>query len=56
MTNSSVYISYSRIAQQSHAVSQMHWFKDSGGNTTLADVQQMFLMLRKRGLRLHYWP
>ena len=31
------------------------WFgKDL--TTNLADVQQLFLSFRSRGLRLHYWP
>jgi hypothetical protein len=34
----------------------LYWFKKSGLGTTLADVQQLFLEFRSRGMRLHYWP
>jgi hypothetical protein len=32
------------------------WFGESGGKTHWIDVLELFYGLRKRGLRIHYWP
>ena len=32
------------------------WFVNSGGKKTWQDVMDLFQSLRRRGLRLHYWP
>ena len=47
---------YRRLTSGAACVQMLYWFKKSGLGTTLADVQQLFLKFRSRGMRLHYWP